>query len=634
MGETLIRLDAETTGLEWWADSRPCGWAYLLPKSGRRGYLPFGHKGGGNLDEDAVKRWMRTLRGVHIDNAQIKFDGHISRVWGVDLVEQGCTFGDVQHHAALLDDHRKRFGLDLLAKEYLGEEAGKIDLNLRNKGDLHKLPAWEVAPYAVHDVELVDDLIRIMQPQIVAQQLEDVLKLEQSVIPVVLEMEKNGAFLDMDKLALWREQARAEYDALMWAVYQDTGVPMRSPDSSADLVRLFNALKIPFTAFTGGFDKAGNPKPSFTAEVLGAIKHPVIQKILRAGQLADLLSKYLDKYAMTVRADGWIRYDLHQLRYSKDEGGDRFGGTVSGRFSSSGDDFGGFNVQQVVSADKQTSRKWCEQYVVRNLFKPQGKAVWLAADAKQIEYRIFAHYADDAGILARYNAEAPYETITIEGEDYFTSGPETDYHAIVQQLLMVAKPDIKRKKTKITNFCKLFGSGPIKFALTLGTITQQQYEDLTEKYRPLEMKRRMKDEPLLAESNAVMAAYDRMVPAGKRTLDLAKSVAKDRGYVHTWLGRRARFPDGQRLHSALNRVIQGTAADINKRMLVEVYNRRVELGLTLRFTVHDELDADLMDAGLLPRIQEVFNTQFVPLKVPILWSLGLGDSWGTAKEKT
>lgn len=635
-GEKVIRLDAETDGLEWWAGSKPVGWAYLLPESGRKGYLPFGHKGGGNLDEAVVKEWaLRELRGVHVENVNTKFDGHISREWGVDLVEQGCTFGDVAHRAALLDDHRFRFNLEGLAHDFLGPERGKVDLQLRDKGELHKLPAWEVASYAVEDVVLVDDLVTAMQPELEKQDLLRVLALEQEIIPVVMEMERNGAFLDMSLLAQWTEEARAEYADAMNRIRRASGIMIDSPDSNKDIARLFKALSIPITAFTGSYDKKGNPKPSFTKDVLSRIDHPTIKDLVLAGELADLDSKYLGKYLKTVRADGWIRFNLHQLRVGKDENDKK--GTVSGRFSSAGDDYGGFNVQQVVSPKKQADKHWCEKYIVRNLFKPQT-GVWLAVDADQIEYRIFAHFSNSAEILGKYNEDV--SRYTDEEARRLKVGRYTDYHDVVQAILKVGKPDIKRKHTKITNFCKLFGAAIIKFGLTLEMISQEQFDELNEKYAAGRWSRRMRErdeairlEPCLKETVEIYDTYDRMNPDAKATLDLAKNTARDRGHVRTLLGRRARFPKKQRTHSALNRIVQGTAADINKLKLVQTYKRRKELGLTLRMTVHDEVDADLHDEGALPAVEAMFNEQLISLRVPILWSAETGPSWGEAKKK-
>jgi len=342
------------------------------------------------------------------------------------------------------------------------------------------------------------------------------------------------------------------------------------------------------------------------------------------------LSKYLDKYAATVRrSDGWIRFNLHQLRNSKEEGDDGGKGAVSGRFSSAGDEHGGFNVQQVVSADKQTSRGWCTDYVIRTLFlagspeerRREKKPKWLAADAKQIEYRIFGAISGAEAILEAYRND-----------------PETDYHDVVQLMLKRAMPDIQRKATKITNFCKLFGAAELKFAWTLGTINDQEFADLDAKYRGVRGKGRLIRQnetlPGLVKALEVFDAYDREFPDAARMVKLAKDTAQRRGYVKTLMGRRARFGGrNHRVHSALNRVVQGTAADINKLMLVDVYNHREELGLKLRFTVHDELDADVHPDADVPRIEEFFNIQRLELAVPILWDVGIGESWGTAKGK-
>lgn len=623
-GERVIRLDFETSGLKWWEQDRPVGAAYWLPQSGRHGYLPFGHAGGGNLDESAVKRWaQRELRGVHIDNANIKFDLHMSRAWGVDLVEQDCTFGDVSHRAALLDDHRFQFGLDQLSHEFLGLEEGKYDLGLRNKGDLWRLPAWQVEPYAIQDVELVDRLCKVMDPQLSDQGLDDVHSLEQQIIPVVVEMESNGVYLDVEQLESWCRAAQQEYEQLLFQVYRDTGIKISSPDSSKDLERLFKARGIPFTHLT----KAG--RPSFTTDVMQrAAEHDTaVAAVLYAGQLRDLLSKYLDKYRKTVRADGWLRFNLHQLRVGRDET-DKYG-TVSGRFSSAGDDNGGCNIQQVVSADKQKSRGWCPKYIVRNLFKPKH-GVWLAVDASQIEYRIFAHFANARGIIDTYNQEFP--DLTEEELHDRKLGKWTDYHDKVQGVLQTVKPDIQRKHTKITNFCKLFGAGLIKFAWTLGTISDARFEELSQQYAG-RRSHEVRQEPDMQEAIGVYDTYDQMFPEAKAVLDQAKRIADTRGFVKTILGRRARFPKKIRIHSALNRIVQGTAADINKRVMIEVYRLRKSLGLTMRATVHDEVDSDLAEPGRLPEIEKIFNTQYIPLRVPILWEAGIGPSWGEAKGK-
>jgi len=629
----IVRLDFETNGLKWWDGDKPVGFSYWWKASGRHGYVAFGHKGGGNIPEETAQRWCReNLPGCHLDNANTKFDIHQSRAWGVDLVKLGMTFGDVAHRAALLDDLRFTFGVDQLAKDFLGEDAGKYDLNIRDKGRLHELPAWAVEPYAIQDVALVDQLCTAMDPLLLAQDLGRVHQLEQDIIKVVVEMEMNGCYLDMDTLDQWVIDVKREYEDALFRIKRASGIVVDSVDSAKTAQRIFEARSIPLVYLPSG-------RPSFTQDIVkrAAANDPVIADFLYAGYLADLESKYIGKYSRTVRrSDGWIRFNLHQLRSGRDEHSNF--GTVSGRFSSAGDDNGGFNVQQVVSPKKQKDKDWCKKFIVRNLFKPANGKRWLAVDADQIEYRIFAHYSNDEDVLARYVDPVGMPLAQMRE---LKLGRFTDYHDVVGEILKRAKPNITRKHTKITNFCKLFGASLIKFAWTLETISDAVFNELDEKYQIAKWQRAkrgereaaIRQEPALAEAIEVFDAYDNQFPAAKRTLEQAKWTARDRGYVRTILGRRARFPRKQRLHSALNRAVQGTAADINKRVLVEVYNRREELGLTMRMTVHDEVDCDLADEGMMPKIEETFNTQYVPLKVPILWSAEVGPSWGEAKGK-
>lgn len=107
-------------------------------------------------------------------------------------------------------------------------------------------------------------------------------------------------------------------------------------------------------------------------------------------------------------------------------------------------------------------------------------------------------------------------------------------------------------------------------------------------------------------------------------------VANNRGFVKTLLGRRARFPNGERLHSALNRVIQGSAADILKKKLKQVYDLRHKLNFKMRFTVHDELDGDIdsqEDADKIKAVLEEPIEEF-KIRVPLIWETEVGPSWG------
>lgn len=283
-------LDTETTGLRWWQGHRPIGIAISTPAGAR--YLPFGHKPGGNLDEETVRRWAkRELRGKRIIGHNIKFDIHMMREWGVDLEEQGCTVGDTMHYAALLDDTRRRgFDLDTLSLEYLDKR--KIGgLDMKNLADYH---AAHVAPYAERDVELTTGLRDTMWPMLNAQELQHVRSIEDMMIFPTVEMERNAAPLNVPKLTRWIHDSEQTLLKTLCEIQRETGLVIK-PDSRIDLQALFTRRNLdnPYVTETG--------LPSFTDEVLERYESDaMVSLVRRARRLASLRSKYLVKYYVAL----------------------------------------------------------------------------------------------------------------------------------------------------------------------------------------------------------------------------------------------------------------------------------------------------------------------------------------------
>ena len=572
-GVKKVYADFETDGVDR-LKSKPCGIAVKRPGESS-GYYPWAHLGGGNLCPETMQRWgERELRDVEIVNLNTKFEVHMSENWGVDLREQNCTFRDVAHHAALLDDHWRDFSLDGIAQQWLGR--GKVkEVGFKIEGrDIHKYPAGMVAPYACTDVDLVEDLDAVMWLDMEEEGLVPVADLESRVIPVCVEMERNGAPLDVEALRRWTSEAEDERQDLLHALYKETGMQI-NPDSGPDRVKLFTKAGL-----KGEWGSTAKGAPSFTDVVMRAAaeKSPLVGQARQAGKLADLLTKYLVKYRDAVGGDGVLRYNLYQLMTGE-------GGTVSGRFASAA-----VNIQQVMAVEKQIREYGSDKYLIRRLFRP-GSGTWLSVDASQIEYRLFAHYAKDPKIM-----------------DVYARDPYADYHLTVMAMLQTVRPDFDRKRVKNVNFAQLFGAGVAKTAEML-----ECSED---------------------EARAFIRVYHRMFPSVRPLLDSAMKLAEDRGYIKTLLGRRSRFVNGERSHKALNAAIQGSAADLNKMMLVELYKNRKLLEIVLRFTVHDEANMDMLNESKLPIIQELFNTQLYPTKVPILWSIETGPNWADMKKRS
>ena len=567
---TDVYLDTETTGLRWRRGVDKPVSLVVKPKGMPSQYLPFGHEGGGNLSEAQVKEYARReLRGKRIHGANTRFDIHQMIGWGVDLREQDNMFTDIQHTAALLDDNRRKFALDVLGQDYLGE--GKVKTltggQLIDASKMKEYHAGEVAPYGCRDVDMLEELDAVMQPMIEADDLRRVHDLEDEILPAVVEMEQNMAPLDMEKLTDWVGRSEQEYKKILWNLTRDLGFQV-DPGKSKDMVRVFEKLGIPVTFFT---EKGA---PSFTDAVLKSLakEYPAIASIRRAVRLASIRSKYLVPY-LEEQLDGYLPYDLHQLR------GDEYG-TISGRFSSSNR-----NIQQVMAVEKQRELLG-DDYIIRELFVARRRSKLGASDAKQIEFRIFGHYANSKYITDAYEAD-----------------PDADFHEVVKQMVIHLLPHITRKPVKNLNFAKIYGAGFDKIVMMTG-LEPEQAEDFIQ-------------------------VYDRTFPEVKTLLKYAARLATERGWVKTYLGRRSRFRNGERAHKALNAVIQGTAADIMKRKLVELYKARKELDILLLMTVHDEVVFEA-EEETVPKVDQLLNTQTTNLKIPILWDTGFADNWAAA----
>jgi len=568
-----INLNFETNGLQWWKGDRPISATVRLP-DGSIHFMPWGFAGG-NLDEQAVKTWAtHELRNVHIRNANTKFEVHMARVWGIDLEAQGCTVSDVQHYAALLDDHRKRFAIDILATEFLG---GVKVLRL-DESRMASYHASIAAPRAKYQVQLVHELNQVFWPQLTAQDLHRVRQLEDDVIYAVCEMEKDGAPIDEELLHNWNIESQSELSRLILKITEEVGFRFE-PTKTGSMVRLYEKCGIPITEFTA------DGAPSFEDVHIKKVKHPTVQLARRARKISSLRSKFLVSYRSAIE-NGTLRFNLHQLRTDD-------GGTISGRFSSSDK-----NIQQVMAVEKQRMNFGFEEddashddeiYLIRKLFRAPAGMHLFAADAKQIEYRLFAHYANSKKILDAYKQD-----------------PDLSYHKLVHSMLRPFKPDLVYKRAKDVNFALVYGAGEDKTAEMLDV--------------PLE------------ESQKITSIYHREFPEVKPLLKRAMRLANERGYVKTMLGRRTRFLGEpwkrERVHKALNGVIQGSAADINKIKTVEAHRARHHLGFKPLMTVHDELVGGMKDKRGAAQLAYLLNLQAIPTRVPILWDSQIAQNWG------
>jgi DNA polymerase-1 len=189
----------------------------------------------------------------------------------------------------------------------------------------------------------------------------------------------------------------------------------------------------------------------------------------------------------------------------------------------------------------------------------------------------------------------------------YRDNPNTDFYAyVVKMLKEVADYTITREDSKVLNLASIYGQGKDKRQKGLGVDEETR--------------------------ETIDSAYSRAFPEAARLLRQAAELGESRGYVKTYLGRRGRFDEEHdRFYSALNKVIQGTAADIMKKKILRLHQMRKELEITPRMTVHDEADGDLCNPDKKKLLQEVLDYQEIPTRVPILWDLGIGKNWADAK---
>jgi DNA polymerase-1 len=584
--EAKFGYDTETTSKDPHS-AKVVGLAICTPDL-KRYYLPFGHRGGGNLDENTILRWAKAnLAERHLSILNAKYDVHVSYRWGLDFEQLGTKVHDPAFKAALLDESRRRFNLNLLSQDILG--LSKEDTK-GEKSDIADMSASEVGAYAEQDAFLHRELDVVQQVEIDKQELTDVCELEDQLIYSTCAMERAGARIDRAKLERWVREVDLAHQTAILKLHAETGLKI-NPNSGIDMKKLFDFFHLEYPRRE---EELGG-EVTFEEEYLGKESHPMVRVCIAARKLHSLNTKYLKKYLKLLDGNNILRYDLHQLRNSEY-------GTVTGRYASAN-----VNIQQVMKVESQLEEEYISKWIVRELFIPDEGSTYISADASQIEFRWFAHYSKSTRLIFEYNSD-----------------PTTDFHQLVADML-----GQKRKDAKHNNFGKLYAMGIPKLARKLG------YGCLCgcpveEQWRGTSHKQSCR----IHKAFKLSKQYDERFPEAAALSKKAMNTAKSRGYVRTIMGRRRRYPTGERLHSALNAVIQGTAADTLKIKLLETYNNRKFLTIKLRATVHDELDGDLQDASKKKEFKELLEApdSRIRCRVPLLWDVRVGNNWKETTE--
>lgn len=572
----------------------------------RQWYFPIRHPETDNYDPDLTMEWLMDLMkvpGLDLIGANCSYDMEWLDTEGVNTARRRWL--DVQIAAALLDENRLKYSLDSLGEDYLGarkEEAGLYSYAERTWGKraaktvkehLWRMPASVVGPYAEQDARLAFDLWREFEPKIEAEGLRPVFELEAELQHLLLAMRKQGVRVDLDAAEQLSKDLKAREQAAHKHLKETAG---QNVDVWAN------------ASIANAFDKAGvtyprtaEGAPSFTKKWLEEHDHALAVAVSEVRRLNKLRSGFVDGVVLKHNVNGRV-YTLFRQTKSDE------GGTVSGRLSASNP-----NLQQIPARDPELAR------LIRALFLPEPGERWALLDYSQVEPRITLHYAAAMGLRGTAAAVKLYQ-----------EKPETSYHKMVADMT-----GLNKDAAKIINLGLAYGMGLDKLALSIGCSTQ--------------------------EAEAFLVQYHEALPFLEALNKKAKDLAAERGYIKTLFGRRSRFtqwtpwtkygekflgwfpsreaclqahpkrqPKRGGLHKALNRLIQGTAADIMKLALVEMWRA----GIIPCLTVHDETDKSvpLGEEGdkQIADMRDIMQG-CVKLNVPLLVKIGTGHNWGTAE---
>lgn len=580
---------------------------------GHRWYFPLRHETEPwyNLDPNRVMPWLKHEMGRA---TQPKIGANLTYDYGWLLwegVELAGDLHDVQYAEALLHESGN-VNLQHLGSSYLGE--GKTSDLLYQwlsaytgckptpeaRKFIYKASPRMVGPYAESDADLPFRVASAQWPLLEGQGLLDLYRMECDLIPLLVRMRLAGVSVDVPAAERFRDSLivrEAEASALL-RCQVGFEVNVNAPE---DVARAFDREGLAYNRT----EKTG--APSFRKEWLETMSDvPLVASILEIRKLQKLRSTFVEGYILNKNVGGKVFCSFHPLRADE-------GGTRSGRFSSSDP-----NLQNIPSRDEELAP------AIRGLFIPdEGHRDWRKFDYSQIEYRFLTHFAVGNGadeLRAQYIAD-----------------PMTDYHVHTQELVRrKTGKEVKRKPIKNINFGLLYGMGEAKLSRSL---------NLSE-----------------VETTELFEAYHEAAPYVKATMSACAEEAEQMGYITTVLGRRSRFDlwEPRRwsgddkpfpltyfaacdewgssnirrsgLHKAINRRLQGSAADQMKKAMLLAWRSGVfEATGVPRLTVHDELDFSnpggrWSEEGFR-ELKRVMETA-IALRIPVVAEAEKGPNWG------
>ena len=558
---------------------------------GWSGYYPIGHREG-NMDKKKVLEWITKVCAA--DNTKIFHNAMYDVCW---LKSYGIKINgfviDTMVMLSLIDENRRWYSLNSASYDYLGEvkneqalkeaaEAAGVDA----KSEMYKLPAMYVGSYAEKDAELTLELFRVLSREIQKQNLQNVFDLETNLFPCLVDMRFNGVRVDVERAHTLKQKLVAEEEELLLQVKKETGIETQIW-AARSIAQVFDKLSLPYSR------TLKSNAPSFTKNFLKEHPHPLVQKIAKAREINKAHTTFIDTI-LKHEHKGRIHAEINPIKSDQ-------GGTVTGRFSYSNP-----NLQQIPARNKDLGP------MIRGLFIPEKHCKWGCFDYSQQEPRLVVHYAATTEPIC-FN-----DSVTKIVEKF--KHDSVDFHQTVADMA-----NISRSQAKTINLGLFYGMGKAKLQAELGLNTKQEAEDLFDQY------------------------HDK-VPFVRELMNRTSSFAQTSGSIGTLLGRKCRFDkwepatfgmhtpmtleEAERTYGrgrirraftykALNKLIQGSAADMTKKAMLDLYRE----GIIPHIQIHDELDLSVESPERAKKIIEIMENA-VTLKVPNKVDYESGETWG------
>lgn len=600
----FVALDSENkdpgitagTGSSW--SSQGVGFTTGWSVSADQGdvYLSLRHSEG-NIDPEKALRWLAAQAAkpeVTFVYANAPYDlGWLRRA---NIQPKNLPI-DVQAMAMLLDEHRFSSSLDTLAREELGERKGTDTLEkvcaaaglIDPMAHMDMIPAWVAEEYSLRDARLTMGVFKKLAVKIEKENLTKIHELERECALVAVDLKERGVRVNLDRAAHYMALFETKRDAALREVARLTGVNVTANDMQA-LVRALRVenprLELPQTA-TG--------KDSIRKEVLDALPDsPVAVQIKNARRYDKAIGTFFEGHIFAHEVNGRIHADFHPLRRSDEQGTN---GTITGRLSCSSP-----NLQQLPRRFPEIGD------AVRECFEPEAGERWVSFDYSSQEPRIATHFAALSKLPGASEMVAR-----------FVANPRTDLHKET-----ALRMSIEREQAKTINLAILYGAGGAKICKQLGLPTEWW-----------EPRPGTRIEVAGREGKRLIKLHEASVPFMRALQKKAEDRAKDKGVVRTVMGRACHFQkrggEYEWTYAALNKVIQGSAADQMKMAMALL--RRANIPLML--TVHDAADFSLPFGAegdrTKARIVEVMQDA-IQFLVPSVVDCKEGLNWGSLEK--